>query len=574
MAGRITLLLECDAGSRQTQAISSPSRGSSAGPSRSNSGPPSHGNASQHQHAGNATGSSSGPPGSSSAGAGLHASNAAVAEESSRRGAAVLVVSRPPSGFQLAQPAAARAAPFQPAAVLAAPFQPAAVRAAPFQPAAVRAAPIQPAAVRAAAFQPAQPTAVRPATGTAVAQMAAATPQTAVAAPQHGSSAGASMFGFPVDAAGHSVMANVKDIMSSRLQFVRYEAFPGMTSNGFPMANLTFPDLGSAQRAVQQLDGLRHGNMQVNMELGSSVQARPLPQPPYSNAAGPSQGPTSMQLLPPPLPPTLQAACTSSNGNDAQLSVEKRQASWRQYNMQANASANTQASGSAAAQANVSAAAQASGSVITQATGSANVQANRSAAAQANGVAAAQASGSTAAPANRSMGAQANGVAVAQARGGQPSGEQASSSQIPAGQTTLPPTIGGASGMPPLAAQGHSAMVQPPAGERTGPATASVRQSSERTGSATASVQQSSERTGSVTASVQQSSERLKLIEQIYKQLMGDGWETCREFGDLKVKLNKMKVLLQSVHVIQCFVMHILFIHAHNATKTMHLRQF
>lgn len=329
--------------------------------------------------------SSSGPPSQNSAGPsnaaqGQHVSNAAVSEVPRRSGAAVLVVPRP------------------------------------------------------AAFQPAHAAAIRPATGPAVAQAAAAAGTTMAAPPQQGSSVGASMFGFPVDASCDAVTALVEGVMKSRLPAVFYRVSPGMTSNGFPMASLTFPDSGSAQQTVQQLDGLRHGNINIRVELGNSMRAQSLQQPLCSNAAGPSQGQSGRQLATPP----LQAARPLSRGEAAHPIDGKWQSKWRPCNI------------------------------------------------------------------------QADGSAAGQAREAQPIGEPASGAQAHAQQTAFSISADA----PPFVPQSHAAMVQAPPSDHTGP----------------------------VTACVQQSSERPKLIQQIYRQFTGDGWETCKEFDDLKVKLNRMKV--------------------------------
>ena len=329
--------------------------------------------------------SSSGPPGQNGAGPshaaqGQHASNAAVSQVPGRSGAAVLVVPRP------------------------------------------------------ASFQPAQAAASRPATSPAVAQAAAAAASAVAVPSQQGSSVNVSMSGFPVDASPDAVMAIVEGIMRSRLPAVFYRALPGMTSNGFPIASLAFPDMGSAQQTVQQLDGLRHGNINIRVDLGNSLQDESLQQPPYSTAVGPSQSQSGRQLGTPP----RQAACPLPSGQAAQPLDGKWQSKWRPHNIQANASA------------------------------------------------------------------------AGQARATQPFGEQANGSQAHAGQTAS----GISADAPPFVPQGYAAMVQPPPSDHFGP----------------------------MKACVQQSSERPKVIQQICRQFTGDGWETCKEFDNLKVKLNRMKV--------------------------------
>ncbi|KAL3130378.1 poly ADP-ribose polymerase [Trebouxia sp. C0009 RCD-2024] len=119
--------------------------------------------------------------------------------------------------------------------------------------------------------------------------------------PRHGSSqpaqrAAARMFGFPPHAAPDTVMAVVDGIMS-RMPHLSYAAECAM-NNGFPVANLTFPDLGSAKQAVQKLHGQCHGALRISMELISSLQAQPVPQAPHAHAAGPSQRPAGMQPIP------------------------------------------------------------------------------------------------------------------------------------------------------------------------------------------------------------------------------------------------------------------------------------
>lgn len=94
-----------------------------------------------------------------------------------------------------------------------------------------------------------------------------------------------------------------------------------------------------------------------------------------------------------------------------------------------------------------------------------------------------------------------------QARVPQPFWGHASCSQAGAGQATF--------GHPTLAAFGSRLMSGQPSG---------------------------SAGSGRITACVQQSSDRPKLIQQIQEQFNGDSWETCKEFVDLKVKLNKMQV--------------------------------
>lgn len=104
------------------------------------------------------------------------------------------------------------------------------------------------------------------------------------------------MFGFPPHAAPDTVMAVVDGIMS-RMPHLSYAAECAM-NNGFPVANLTFPDLGSAKQAVQKLHGQCHGALRISMELISSLQAQPVPQAPHAHAAGPSQRPAGMQPIP------------------------------------------------------------------------------------------------------------------------------------------------------------------------------------------------------------------------------------------------------------------------------------
>lgn len=253
--------------------------------------------------------------------------------------------------------------------------------------------------------------------------------------PRHGSSqpaqrAAARMFGFPPHAAPDTVMAVVDGIMS-RMPHLPYAA-EFAVNNGFPVANLTFPDLGSAKQAVQKLHGQRHGVQQINMELISSLQLQPLPQAPHAHAAGPSQRHAGMQPIPHPPPPPPRILPT---GNAVPWHTNQQ-------------------------------------------------------------------------PYSALVTGFPNGVASSsgQARASHPFSGHASGS---------PANLGGPVSPPPPAAVGGHVMSGRPTGSDAG---------------------------GRVTACVQQSGDRPKLIQKIQEQFKGDGWETCKEFEALKVKLSRMKV--------------------------------
>ena len=216
--------------------------------------------------------------------------------------------------------------------------------------------------------------------------------------------------------------------MNSKLPYVFYHLIVTMTETGAPVANLTFPDLDTAQLAVEQLNGQQHGNVHIRMQLQDPHQSL---QQPVQAVRPPQAG--MQPLLPPPPLPARQGLQEVNAGQAGSGFARSNSENWR--------------------------------------------------------LSAGQASGAASSGMNQV---------------GQESGPQTAVTQPNLG---LPATAVAGS-------QGQAFAPQPPSSGGTGP----------------------------VTALVQQCIRRPELIQKIQAQFTGQPTEICKEFGDLKVKLNRMKV--------------------------------
>ena len=222
-----------------------------------------------------------------------------------RRGAALEVV--PPASLQ----------PVQTTPVHPAPSPAAAVESSLLQPASSSAVPVTGAAVQPRAGASSQASWGAPSTSAPAA--------TVPAAAQQGGSVAASMYGFPAHAAGEAVASIVREIMSAKLPHVFYMVLPAMTSNGIPVASLTFPDLSTAKWTVQQLDGQQHGNVHISMQLSDPVHVQPPPPPPPTC----QHTQVGMPLAPPPPPPPAHGQPQSSPAQACYGQVYGGQANWQ-----------------------------------------------------------------------------------------------------------------------------------------------------------------------------------------------------------------------------------------------------